>query len=140
MRFSEITQFIQALRLARLAQQVNRRPVEQLAVKMTRLRGLSGAISPDEAILAARRACRWRSRLAGGLDSCLTRSLVAGALLAHRPGLQLHFGFRPSAEGTATIHDGHAWLTLDGELLADDPPPEGGLESFTELKTISLTR
>ena len=62
------------------------------------------------ALPLARRAQRF-----GGLDSCLTRSLVAGAMLSEAHDVVLHVGFRPGTEEVPL--DGHAWLTVDGGRL-----------------------
>ena len=73
-------------------------------------------ISSDEALRAAQRACSRWARWFGGLDSCLTRSLVAGALLAGSHEVVLHVGFRPTDQGSEAV-DGHAWLVVDGEVV-----------------------
>ncbi len=65
---------------------------------------------------AAQRACNRWARWFGGLDTCLTRSLVAGALLAGGHEVVLHVGFRPTDRGAEAV-DGHAWLVVDGEVV-----------------------
>ena len=83
-----------ALPLARRAQRVTDTPLDELVAELARRRR-SAVVAPDRVALAAARAtARW-SRWFGGLDSCLTRSLVAGAMLAGRGGVALHIGFRP---------------------------------------------
>ena len=105
--------FVRALPLARMAQVVR---VEPLPKVVERMGARNYGISMDEAIRAAQRACgRW-ARWFGGLDTCLTRSLVAGALLAGSYEVVLHVGFRPTDRGADAV-DGHAWLVVDGEAL-----------------------
>jgi hypothetical protein len=110
---SEIRLFLRALPLARRAQAVK---VEPLPKVVERVGAPGRGNSVEEAMRAAQRACgRW-GRWFGGLDTCLTRSLVAGALLAGDHEVVLHVGFRPTAEGAGAV-DGHAWLVVDGETL-----------------------
>jgi len=75
-----------------------------------------------QAQLAASRACARYGRWFGGLNSCLTRSLVAGALLCGAHDVMLHVGFRPGTEELPV--DGHAWLSVDGEKLDVANPGE----------------
>ncbi len=72
--------------------------------------------------VAAGRACSAYGRLFGGLDSCLTRSLVAGAMLSEAHDVVLHVGFRPGSDDVPV--DGHAWLTVDGARLDAIPPDD----------------
>ena len=65
---------------------------------------------------AAQRACNRWGRWFGGINTCLTRSLVAGALLAGGHEVVLHVGFRPTDRGPEAV-DGHAWLVVDGEVV-----------------------
>jgi len=138
-RLAGLGLFFQALRLTKLAQQVRQRPVDQVARRMTALARLPGNVSGEAAVLAARRAASWWSRLAGGLDSCLVRCLVVGTLLSDRPGIVLHLGFR-AATGAGSPHDGHAWLTREGRDLpwaVTDAEPG---EPFTGVRVIPLSR
>jgi hypothetical protein len=66
---------------------------------------------------AGRSTSRW-ARWFGGLDTCLTRSLVAGSLLAGRGEVVLQVGFRPGE--AEQVVDGHAWITMDGEPVGPD--------------------
>jgi len=66
---------------------------------------------------AGRATARW-ARWFGGLDSCLTRSLVAGGMLAGAGEVVLQVGFRPG-EPERTV-DGHAWVTVDGRPVGPD--------------------
>lgn len=105
--------FLRALPLARGAQAVKTTPLPEV---VERLGARRGGVSVDDAVRAAQRACgRW-ARWFGGLDTCLTRSLVAGALLAGDHQVVLHVGFRPTEQGAAAV-DGHAWLVVDGEVV-----------------------
>ncbi len=81
------------------------------------------------------RTSRIVSRITGSLDSCIVHCLVAGALLAKRPNLVLHIGFRP---GESLTTDGHAWLTLDGTpVLSHDSDEE--ILSFTKVMELPLS-
>ena len=109
----EISLFVRALPLARVAQAVK---TTRLPEVVERLGARRGGVSVEAAVRAAQRACgRWAWWF-GGLDTCLTRSLVAGALLAGDHEVVLHVGFRPTEQGAAAV-DGHAWLVVDGEVV-----------------------
>jgi len=109
----EIVLFVRALPLARVAQAVKKDPLPKVVERMgARGRG----IAVDDAMRAAQRACNRWSRWFGGIDTCLTRSLVAGALLARSREVVLHVGFRPTDLGADAV-DGHAWLVVDGEMV-----------------------
>jgi len=110
---AEVVLFVRALPLARVAQAVKVEPLPRVVARM----GTGGrGIAKDEAMRAAQRACgRW-ARWFGGIDTCLTRSLVAGALLAGGHEVVLHVGFRPTDRGADAV-DGHAWLVVDGEVV-----------------------
>jgi len=105
----EIALFLQALRLSVKAQRVRRQPLGSVVDALARTRFLPRGVGTGEAARAAIRACSRVQRWARGLDSCLTRSLVAGALLADRPDVALHVGFREAR--TSPLHEGHAWVT-----------------------------
>jgi len=109
----EVLLFLRALPLARAAQAVKVEPLPKVVARM----GAQGrGIAVDDAMRAAQRACgRW-ARWFGGLDTCLTRSLVAGALLAGSHEVVLQVGFRPTDQGADAV-DGHAWLVVDGEVV-----------------------
>jgi len=109
----EVSLFLRALPLARVAQAVK---VEPLPKVVERMSARGHGIAVDAAMRAAQRACNRWARWFGGLDTCLTRSLVAGALLAGDHEVVMHVGFRPTEEGAAAV-DGHAWLVVDGEEL-----------------------
>ncbi len=111
--FPEVVLFVRALPLAWVAQAVKVDPLPKVVQKV----GTRGSeISTGDAMRAAQRACNRWARWFGGLDTCLTRSLVAGALLAGRHEVVLHVGFRPTDVGAGAV-DGHAWLVVDGEAL-----------------------
>ena len=107
----EVVLFVRALPLARVAQVVKVEPLPKVVERMgARGRG----IAVDDALRASQRACNRWARWFGGIDTCLTRSLVAGALLAGSHEVVLHVGFRPTDRGAGAV-DGHAWLMVDGE-------------------------
>ncbi len=110
---AEVVLFVRALPLARRAQAVK---VEPLPKVVERIGARGRGIAVDAAMRAAQRACNRWARWFGGLDTCLTRSLVAGALLAGSHEVVMHIGFRPPVSDVRPV-DGHAWLVVDGEEL-----------------------
>lgn len=60
--------------------------------------------------------------------ACLPRSLALHWLLTHSgvPGSRIRIGVRPGAEGLTA----HAWVTLAGEVVGDDP---GFVARYTEI-------
>jgi hypothetical protein len=113
---SEILLFVRALPIAGAAQQVRRSPLPEVIEKVRDRGRRYGVEEPEEAMLAAQRACNRYGRWFGGLDTCLTRSLVAGSLLAATHEVVLNIGFRPTDVGAEAV-DGHAWLVVDGEVV-----------------------
>jgi len=93
----------QAMLPAWRSQQVRHRPVVDV------IHDLLGSTWLPRAVLAR----------FGGLDSCLTRALVLGALVSDQDDVVLHLGFRPSTQLRAPI-DGHAWLTVQNRNVSDD--------------------
>ncbi len=125
--------FFEALALQGLAQRISREPVARVA------RMLGGAWVPlrtpvpGRAAMAARRAGVRGARWAGWRDTCLTRSLVAAALLEGSRRVVLHVGFRPGERGP----DGHAWLSVDGRRLELSTPPDAPLP-WEETLTLTI--
>jgi hypothetical protein len=113
---ADIVWFVGALPFARVAQAVRTDPLTEVVASLGSRTLGGGRVKPDRAVRAAQRACSRYARWFGGLDTCLTRSLVAGALLAGSHEVVLHVGFRPSAVGAEAV-DGHAWLVVDGEVV-----------------------
>jgi len=116
------------------------RTIARLLETLTARAGLPVGQAPARCRCAAARA----SRLLGGLgrlDSCIVRSLVVAVLLSDRPGVRLHVGFgshEPGDGGQAEVV-GHAWVTLDGELVSETAssmtaPP------YTEAKVYEVRR
>jgi len=121
--FTDLALFVWALPLARRAQKVQTQPIPQVVADMAG--GGKGGRRHDVerlALAAARATNRW-SRWFGGLDTCLVRSLVVGAMLEGRGKIVLHIGFRPG-ETEASI-DGHAWVTADHQAVGSDGSREG---------------
>ena len=107
--------FLRALVMARKAQLIRRLPVPEVVEEISRLSGGGQGHRIQRLEAATARAIgRWR-RWLGGVDTCLTRSLVLGGLLVGRGEVALNLGFRPGEEESAL--DGHAWVTIDGEQL-----------------------
>lgn len=112
--------FLVALRRARL---VRRRLAQPLPDTVATLAALAPAHppSPEVAWVAAVRASGRARQIAGGMDTCLVRALIAGSLLAARGDVRLHVGFRPGQPGNPA--DGHAWLAgTDFELGREGTP------------------
>jgi hypothetical protein len=132
----DIGLFLRALVMARQAQLVRRLPVPKI-VEVISQRGGGGHGHPIRRVeLAATRAVTRWSRWFGGVDTCLTRSLVLGGLLAGRGDVALNIGFRPGEEEPAL--DGHAWVTIDGRPAGAD----GSLakERYTRVLTVPFLR
>jgi len=125
--------FLTALSLAARVQRVRTVPLPRLVDRLNRSRPLVATASTRRAAVAAGRACGRLGRWFGGLDTCLTRSLVAGILLAPRTDVMLHVGFRPGHEKNI---DGHAWLAVDGEEIQVTMPP--GLDQAPYTSTLEL--
>ena len=83
---------------------------------------LPNNLEAEEAVLATARAGQQLQAL-GLLNTCLIRSLVAGALLSDRDNLSLHLGIQ-KGEGSQGQFDGHSWLTLGSQIL---PHPDEAL-------------
>lgn len=113
---ADILWFMRALPIARSAQAVRTEPLTDVIAKVGRRRSARGSVEIHQAVRAAQRACGKYARWFGGLDSCLTRSLVAGALLAEGHEVVLHVGFRPTLSGKGAA-DGHSWLVVDGSVV-----------------------
>ncbi len=111
-----------AVPLAATAQRAREVPLPELVEILARRPGPSSPEAP-RVLAAASRAVRLWSAVAGSLDSCLVRSLVAGRMLAPHHAVRLVLGFRPTE--TAGAADGHAWLDVDGEPLQVTAPPDG---------------
>jgi len=133
---ADIVLFLRAMRLARTAQRVRSSPIPDVVELISR-RGGGGGDHPVRRVEQAtkRGIVRWH-RWFGGIDSCLTRSLVLGGLLAGRGEVALNIGFRPGEDEPAL--DGHAWVTIDGHPVGAD----GGLakERYTRVLTVPFLR
>jgi hypothetical protein len=66
---------------------------------------------------AAYRASRYIGRF-GGLDSCVTRSLVMASLLRERGEVSIAIGFTHEG-GAGGVPSGHAWVCLNGTNVSD---------------------
>ena len=123
-----------AVPLAWRAQRVVDTPLHELVARLARP-GVWPARDPERVTVAAGRAtARW-GRWFGGINSCLTRSLVAGSMLAACGDVVLHVGFRPG-EGDRAV-DGHAWITVRGEPVGADGRLAG--ERFSRIVSVPFT-
>jgi hypothetical protein len=78
---------------------------------------------------AATRASRYIGRI-GGLDSCVTRSLVLARLLRNWNSVTVVIGFR-GRDAVGEPISGHAWVCVDGKNVSD-PDPAAVSAVFTE--------
>jgi hypothetical protein len=123
-----------ALPLARRAQRVIDTPLGEIVAGLPRP-GPWPATEPERVALAASRASWGWHRWFGGINSCLTRSLVTGAMLATRGEVVLHVGLRPG-DGDHVV-DGHAWITIDGVPVGADGVTAD--ERFTRIVSVPFT-
>lgn len=102
-----------AILLALKVRKISHTPLDRLIIDLAATRGLPRASRITDAATATQIACRLVGRL-GLLNTCITRSVVMGTLIADRPNVTIHIGFRPS-ESHQT--EGHAWLTCNDKLI-----------------------
>jgi len=121
--------------LAGRAQRVRSEPVSAVVAEIARRGGAGGDWTADRLELAARRAVAVWRRWLGGIDTCLTRSLVLGGMLVGRGEVVLNIGFRPGEEDPAL--DGHAWVTVDDRAVGRDGALAG--ERYTRVLAVSFT-
>jgi hypothetical protein len=123
-----------ALPLVWRAQRVIDTPLGEVVAALPRPVPWSAA-DPERVALAAGRASGGWRRCFGGINSCLTRSLVTGAMLAARGEVELHVGLQPG-DGDQAV-DGHAWITIDGVPVgADGMTAE---QRFTRIVSVPFT-
>ena len=134
----DLVLFGEALRLMRTAQRVRTEPLEKVVDRLSCGSLVTHPTSPRRAALAANRAGVRGARWFGWLDTCLTKSLTAGGLLARQRRVVLRVGFRPG-NGTTTV-DGHAWLAVDDEDLQLSAPPDLGPNPYSEILEIPFSR
>lgn len=93
--------------------------------------------APADAIRAAAWAARVGRRLMGRRDTCLIRSLIAGALVADLDDVAVRVGvYRPWSSGD--LLDAHAWLTVAGREVPASREPAG--DRFEEVVVMPLGR
>jgi hypothetical protein len=114
--FIDVVLAAEAMSLARKAQSVRTTALPQVVDRLQR-RGWVGTDDTARALVAATRAGSRGERWFGWLNTCLTRSLVAGSLLTRLCEVELHVGFRPG-DGEEAV-DGHAWLEVDGNPVGE---------------------
>jgi hypothetical protein len=116
--------FGQALRLCRLARGTgSQAPLPERIVALSSRRGLPTGVAPDAAQRATVRASTRAARWFGSRDTCLTRAVVAAALLSDHEDVLLHVGFAAPAAGGGPL-EGHAWVTVGGVIVGG---PEAGM-------------
>ena len=75
----------------------------------------------------------------GFTNTCLTRALVAGALLSDSSCVVLHVGFRSPGESGGEV-DGHAWVTVAGCSIDPAQEVDDRAEAYADVLTISMDR
>lgn len=126
----DIALFARVLPLVARAQRVRTVPIHEVVVDLGRRgRGMTG-YPVDRLSLAADRAARRWNGWFGGLNTCLIRSLVLGALLADREDVVLNVGFRAGDDPEPRLA-GHAWVTVKGQPVGSDGDQAG--ISFTRV-------
>ncbi len=136
----QIMLFAHALRLCYRARRLCSEPLSEVVRRLAAVRGLPHNIPPPEAWRAAARACYRMKWWMGGLDSCLSRSLVAGALVADRADVVVHIGFRSVKGWPHESADGHAWLTVSGEAAGHHDPENVIEQSYVRVFDVPLSR
>ena len=101
-----------------MAQRVRASSIREVVELISQRAGGGGEHPVHRLERATKRAVLRSRRWFGGVDTCLTRSLVLGGLLAGRGEVALNIGFRPGEEEPAL--DGHAWVTIDGRAAGAD--------------------
>ncbi len=127
--------YLSALRVAVAAQQLRHVRVDEVIPRLLAADHLPRAVDSTLATRAASRASRLLGLL-GQLDSCLVRSLVLGSLISDRPGVEIHFGFRPGEADT----EGHAWVSLNGEVLGFSDDEQDNPRRYTIARSLPLQR
>ena len=127
--------FLKAIPLARRAQRVKSEPLNQVVIEMSRRNGVALTYPIERVAQAAARATTRWSRWFGGLDSCLTRSLVLGSMLCNRGNVELNIGFRSDDNHDAV--SGHAWISVDGRPVG----PDSGLadDTYSRLREVPFS-
>jgi hypothetical protein len=128
--------FVRAFRLAGRAQGIRKIPVSEVVAEIARRGGGGRGYPRDRVEVAVERATGGWRRWFAGLDTCLTRSLVLGGMLAGSGDVVLNIGFRPDGGGRTV--DGHAWVTLDGDPVGPDQGLSG--ESYTRVLAVAFHR
>jgi len=111
----DVLLFVVAFRIAMKAQTVGSKPLPSVVDALMLLKGIPRCSSLERATGAAVRAGNRTRRWFGKIDTCLTRSLVAGRLLTACGAVVLHVGFRPGE--VSGLADGHAWLTVGEQKI-----------------------
>jgi len=115
----ELALFVRALPLAWRAQRVRTLPVHAVVEDLCRWSAGLHEVSIERLARAADRAgARWNSWF-GGMNTCLIRALVLGALLADRGEVVLNLGFRRGDDPEPRLA-GHAWVTVGGRPVGSD--------------------
>jgi len=111
--------FARALPLAKRAQRARTMPIPALVTDLQWRGAGLGGYPNDRLLLAAERATALWSAWFGGMNTCLVRSLVLGALLGDHGDVVLNVGFCPG-DGPEPSLTGHAWVTVNSKPVGRD--------------------
>ena len=112
------------LRFAWSAREVEDTSVREVLDRLSDLRVQVPPIPPTRAQLMTTRLLALAARFGLVRNSCLTRSLILGSLLARSaPGSEVLvvIGFRAHKTTHHAAADGHAWVTVDGVPYESSP-------------------
>lgn len=124
------------MRLALLAQRIRQQPIADVATTLCAHAPGYASHSPEAAVCAMLRASQRLGKLPWLLDTCLTRCLVAAALMPDLGERKIHIGFRAGSD-CATSHEGHAWLSLNGRVVYDGGDDMDGHE-YVEVRSVLI--
>ena len=124
---SPLTTFRQALAILRFAwsaRGVEDASVREVLERLSAIHVRVPHITPVRAQLMTARLLALAARFGLVRNSCLTRSLVLGSVLARSaPGFEVRvvIGFRAQKNADTRAPDGHAWVTVDGVAYESSP-------------------
>lgn len=112
-----------------------------MVLTVNELRYLPRLVPLAAARSAATRACRIVSHIYPSFEnSCLSRSLVFGALTSDREEVELHIGFRTRDVENQRVTEGHSWITHSGVAVVEADPATHELGVFRDASVIPLRR
>ena len=130
-----------AVRVAWCIRGIRNTPIGEMVLTVNELRYLPRLVPLAAARSAATRACRIVSHIYPSFEnSCLSRSLVFGALTSDREEVELHIGFRTRDVENQRVTEGHSWITHSGVAVVEADPATHELGVFRDASVIPLRR